>query len=300
MPVLKASIRLLTYIFVNTTDLPEFQRQISIPNIPKFSLSLITLAERQEDHGLQVSSSVDNCFRTESDISQILAMSSLTQLITLYPSLHRALQPQLSNLTLKHMDGSTPRPTSSELLETASSLYSVLHLTGGKVGATNHWRKSLDDTLAFSWEALSRVRATFSIQDESEHSQFKRKHWQNVECDADLQSFAPRTLTTNEDPLISIPLHIDRLRSGVHVLCDLLRWVDVFVWNSDTDPLTCQQLSNPESHFLSTGFHRSSLRDPITLWISGRYGLLSLIANNFGIHSLLIRTVDTSTEQSAC
>ena len=47
------------------------------------------------------------------------------------------------------------------MLKEASDLYSVLHYTGGKVGAANHWRKSVDDTLAFAWGALQNLRTTF-------------------------------------------------------------------------------------------------------------------------------------------
>lgn len=47
-------MRLLNYIFANTTDIPEFQRQISIPNVPKYSLALITLVNKNVDKDLQV------------------------------------------------------------------------------------------------------------------------------------------------------------------------------------------------------------------------------------------------------
>lgn len=135
-------------------------------------------------------------FVTNFDRLQLLVLNALTELIPLYPSLHRALQQQISALTLKCLNGSTPRPTSSDLLEAASSLYSVLHLTGGKVGGTSYWRKSLEDTLAFAWDAFHRLRSTFS---ESQSG------------------------PSNEDPLIYVPLNMDRMRVAVHVLCDLLR-----------------------------------------------------------------------------
>ena len=46
-------------------------------------------------------------------------------------------------------------------MEAASQLYSVLHHTGGKVGAATQWRKSMDDTIAFTWGALRGIRTTF-------------------------------------------------------------------------------------------------------------------------------------------
>lgn len=53
-PVLKASIRLIRCIFTGATDTPEFQRQISTPNVPKFSQALISITEKYEDTELKV------------------------------------------------------------------------------------------------------------------------------------------------------------------------------------------------------------------------------------------------------
>lgn len=95
-------------------------------------------------------------------IDQTRILETLTHLIPLYPTLHRALLSSLSNLALRYLNGSSPKPTTARLLEAASSLYSILHYTGGKVGAVNHWRKSVDDTLAFAWGAFQGLRTTFS------------------------------------------------------------------------------------------------------------------------------------------
>lgn len=56
VPVLKACIRLLRLIFTTATGIPEFQRQVSTPNVPKFSAALISLAEKHEDIELKVRS----------------------------------------------------------------------------------------------------------------------------------------------------------------------------------------------------------------------------------------------------
>lgn len=92
---------------------------------------------------------------------QLLALDSLTHLVPLYPTLHRSLHTSLSSLTLKFLNGSSPKPTPTPLVEAASRLYSTLHVTGGKVGASNLWRKSLDDTLAFAWGAFLNMRKTY-------------------------------------------------------------------------------------------------------------------------------------------
>ncbi|EPQ59104.1 hypothetical protein GLOTRDRAFT_103172 [Gloeophyllum trabeum ATCC 11539] len=145
LPNLKAAIRLLRYIFSGATDTPEFQRQLVTPNIPKYSQAIIALAEKQDDAVLK-----------------ILALNTLTMLVPLYPTLHKALHGSLSSLTLRFLNGTAPTPLSSDLVKAASRLYAVLHYTGGKVGAAGQWRKSLDDTLAFTWSALNRLLSTFS------------------------------------------------------------------------------------------------------------------------------------------
>lgn len=88
-------------------------------------------------------------------------METLMHLVPLYPTLHRVLLSSLSNLALRHLNGCSPKPTAPRLLRAASGLYSILHYTGGKVGAANQWRKSMDDTLAFAWGALQGLRTTF-------------------------------------------------------------------------------------------------------------------------------------------
>lgn len=47
-------MRLLCFVFTSTVDLSEFQRQVAIPNVPKFSSALISLAEKQADEELRV------------------------------------------------------------------------------------------------------------------------------------------------------------------------------------------------------------------------------------------------------
>lgn len=54
VPCLKASVRLLRHIFTTATDIPEFQRQLAAPSVPKFSLALIGLADKCEDQETRV------------------------------------------------------------------------------------------------------------------------------------------------------------------------------------------------------------------------------------------------------
>ena len=95
--------------------------------------------------------------------TQVVALEALAHLVPLYPTLHRAQLNALSSVALRYLNGSAPRPTSPALLEAASRLYAVLHHTGGKVGAATHWRKSVDETIAFAWGALHNLRTTFPV-----------------------------------------------------------------------------------------------------------------------------------------
>ena len=89
-------------------------------------------------------------------------IDTLAHIVSLYPSLCRPLHTALSNVALRHLNGSAPNPTSSTMLEACSRLYSALPHTGGKVGAAGLWRKALDDTIAFAWGAFLQLRTTYS------------------------------------------------------------------------------------------------------------------------------------------
>lgn len=54
-PVLKAAVRLLRVIFTTATDISEFQRQVSVPNVVKFTAVLLSLADSHIDAELKVS-----------------------------------------------------------------------------------------------------------------------------------------------------------------------------------------------------------------------------------------------------
>jgi hypothetical protein len=160
IPIIKSSVRLIRQLFSGATDIPEFQRQVATPNVPKFTNALASLAEKNLDMELTVRASLFG-HDTRLNRPQILVFTTLTRLIPLYPTLHRVQHSALSALSLKFLSGTAPQPTSISLMETASCLYSVLPLTGGKVGSISLWRKSMDDTLAFAWSAFLGLRSTF-------------------------------------------------------------------------------------------------------------------------------------------
>ncbi|KAJ7498714.1 rRNA processing/ribosome biogenesis-domain-containing protein [Mycena latifolia] len=184
-PILSASVRLLRVVFSAAADVPEFQRQVATPNVTKFTAALIQLAEKH----------VDVDFKT-------LILSTLTLLIPLYPTLHKTSHPALSRLCLSFLNGSPFKPPNTLLRSAASRLYAVLHFTGGKVGAANLWRKAIDDTLAFGWTSFLSLRSTFVV-------------------DGRVPQLPPGAAT--EEPLVAIPLNVDRLRCSILVFCDLLK-----------------------------------------------------------------------------
>lgn len=53
--VLKGSVHLCRCICSSATDLPEFQRQVAVPNVPKFIAAMIALLEADCDAELKVS-----------------------------------------------------------------------------------------------------------------------------------------------------------------------------------------------------------------------------------------------------
>ncbi|KAJ7721169.1 rRNA processing/ribosome biogenesis-domain-containing protein [Mycena maculata] len=184
-PIICASLRLLRVIFSAATDVPEFQRQVATPNVSKFTAALIPLAEKHVDVELK-----------------ILILSTLALIIPLYPTPHRTSHPALSTLCLGFLNGNPFKPPNKVLTSAASRLYAVLHFTGGKVGAANLWRKSVDDTLTFGWTSFLSLRSTFLV-------------------DGRLPTTQAGAAT--EEPLLSIPLNLDRLRLTIVVLCDLLK-----------------------------------------------------------------------------
>ncbi|KAL4265026.1 Pre-rRNA-processing protein RIX1 [Pleurotus pulmonarius] len=143
VPVAKAAIRLAVYIFMVCADVPEFQRQISTPNVAKFTSSLINLAEKSTSTELK-----NLCFDT------------LTNLTLQYPNLNRPSHAAMSSLTLKFLSGSFPAPIDQELMVASSRLFSVLHHTGGKVASATLWRSAVDSTLSFSWSSFTALRTT--------------------------------------------------------------------------------------------------------------------------------------------
>ncbi|KIL70209.1 hypothetical protein M378DRAFT_96610, partial [Amanita muscaria Koide BX008] len=185
VPVLKAAMRLMYKIFSGGMDTPEFQRQVCVPSVLKMTIAAVALAEKHGDIDFKA-----------------FVLDILAKIVYLYPNLHRASHQTLSSLALSYLDGSTPGPTDATILNMASELYVALHFTGGKVGAANYWRKSIEETLNFGWNAFLSLRTTFPVE---------------------VQNIPVPPRSSGDDPLITVPLNLDRLRCCVSVLGDLFR-----------------------------------------------------------------------------
>lgn len=184
LPLLKASIRYLRHVLSAATYVPELQRQLATPTVPKFSQALVSIVERAADYELKA-----------------LAMDTLKDMVVLYPSLNRALSSSITNVCHQILNGSAPQRTNKSLLHKAASLYAVLHYTGGKVGAANLWKKSVDETLQCLWTASMGLRTTFPVKNNP----------------------SPSNGPTCDDPVLAVALNLDRLQCCATALCSLLR-----------------------------------------------------------------------------
>ncbi|KAG2154981.1 rRNA processing/ribosome biogenesis-domain-containing protein [Suillus bovinus] len=184
LPLLKASIRYLRHVLSAATDMPELQRQVATPTVPKFSQVLVSIVEKAADYELKA-----------------LAMDTLKDMVILYPSLNRALSSSITSMCHKILNGSAPQRTNKLLLHNAAGLYAVLHYTGGKVGAANLWKKSVDETIQCLWSASMGLRTTFPAKNNP----------------------PPSSGLTCEDPALTVALNVDRLQCSVAALCSLLR-----------------------------------------------------------------------------
>lgn len=142
-------------------------------------------------------------------------METLTRLIRLYPTAHRVASTQLMNFTLHYLNGSPTTQGNVEVVNKAAELYATLPLTGGKVGGVNLWRKSLEETLVFAWDAFLALRTTFPAQG--------MLYSVGVNTNSRVVERQPQSPPPGTDPQLHIQLNVDRLSCAVaifnHLLC---------------------------------------------------------------------------------
>ncbi|KAG8901834.1 hypothetical protein FRC00_004232 [Tulasnella sp. 408] len=186
-PVYSMSIRLLFRIFSSATHMTEFQRQVSIPNVSRYALAMIALAEKEVSISLQAT-----------------ILETLHALISIYPSVQRTGQSSLQKLALRHVSGTFPSPTPPEILSSASKLLATLHVSSGKTASSASWKKTIEGALATAAESLSTLRTTFTSTPPVARSGLE----------------VPKL---PDDPMIAMPLALDRLRCMTSVVSALLQ-----------------------------------------------------------------------------
>ncbi len=77
----------------------------------------------------------------------------------------------------------------------------------------------MDETLAFGWDAVLSLRTTFPAQVHGMSKVFRSTCAHLIVGQHAQQSLA------SVDPVLAIPLNLDRLQCSVLILCDLLRYV---------------------------------------------------------------------------
>ena len=140
-------------------------------------------------------------------------------LAPLYATLHKTLHGRLSALCLRQISGSAGHPTDGSLARAASRLYSVLPVTGGKVGSTTLWRKSVDEVMALTWASLHSLRTTFR---KDGLTSYPVSNLSTEGSSASIIGPFRQHQSHQEDLIVSIPLNVDRLRYAVFALSSLL------------------------------------------------------------------------------
>ncbi|KAL4076160.1 rRNA processing/ribosome biogenesis-domain-containing protein [Scleroderma citrinum] len=195
-PTLKVSIRYLRLVLSVAMNHPEFQRQIAAPAVPKICAAMTLITE----------SLVDTDTTT-------LAIQTLSQLVTLYPSQLKASSSKLFTLCHRVFSGSSPQETDGHLLDATTELFSVLHYLAGKAGGASAWRSCLDNLLQSSWVAWAALRTTFP----------KSATYSSGNSPSNTENTTPYFGPLPGDPVIASANCLDRLRCNITAICALLR-----------------------------------------------------------------------------
>ncbi|THH12214.1 hypothetical protein EW145_g134 [Phellinidium pouzarii] len=236
--ILKAGIRLLSYIFTTTVNLAEFQRHVVTPNVPKLSSALISLIEKQAEGELKV-----------------LCLETLSIIVPSYPTLHRSLIAALSTLSLSFLNGSPTAPTPSSIVESASKLHACLHTIGGKVGGAALWRKGVDDAIAFCSTAVNALRTTYIADDQRLPSHadpliFISLNLDRLRCGVALLCHLLRATVSRP---VSVPV-----KSLVDLCVELIKVSEKSIQPHDFDPLLREMEASAVTSILELGCRLTS------------------------------------------
>ncbi|KAG8896569.1 hypothetical protein FRB99_008832 [Tulasnella sp. 403] len=186
IPIYKAAIHLLFSIFSTATHMTEFQRQVSTPNVAKFASSIVALVEKNQDRSLK-----------------IVVLDTLTALMSSYSSTMRPLVVPVHRFALRQLAGSFPNPTDDDVRKAAAKTLVSLHLAAGKTGSSAAWKKIADDAIGAATHCVQTLRSTFDEDIRLPNSTLE------------LASFP-------QDPIMSVPMSLDRLKCMVDLIQALL------------------------------------------------------------------------------
>lgn len=108
-------------------------------------------------------------------------------------------------------------------MSAAIQLHTALPLTGGKVGASVAWRKSVDSAVGTIWGLLGVLRRTYGDATRKPILKTSLSYANELHGVAPTTTPSPFTLSPlPEDPAVAAPLALDRLRCILKLLVRLL------------------------------------------------------------------------------
>ncbi|ORX59572.1 hypothetical protein DM01DRAFT_1405095 [Hesseltinella vesiculosa] len=128
----KAAINTLSYLFKYTHNMPELQREITQPNLPRFNHHLLGLAHRP------------GVFCT--------AIDALTTNMITFPTLSRSAGDNIQKLCLSQLDG--VQDLDAPTLEKVSACLVAIHHTTNRVSSAQHWRDTVLKLIGSYHQAL--------------------------------------------------------------------------------------------------------------------------------------------------
>ncbi|KAI8096725.1 rRNA processing/ribosome biogenesis-domain-containing protein [Halteromyces radiatus] len=130
----KAAIETLSYLFTFTSSKPELQREITIPNLPRFNQILLSLCKN--------------------DLRPVV-FSALKENIIHFPSQSRHIIDHCLKLCLSCLDGSGN--FDKDTILAACQCLAVLHHTGGKISNSDQWEETLNRLVGTIHACLNRL-----------------------------------------------------------------------------------------------------------------------------------------------
>ncbi|KAI8338002.1 rRNA processing/ribosome biogenesis-domain-containing protein [Chlamydoabsidia padenii] len=170
----KVAIETLSYLFSYTSNKPELQREITIPNLPRFNQLLLGLSK---DEGLLP-----------------VVLKALNNSIVHFPSQSRHIADQSLKLSLSCLDGRIN--IDKETILAACECLASLHHVTGKLNCSDHWKDIMLHLIGSVHGCLDRLFGT--IDEELELPELPPSY--------PLSDLSP-------DPIEAFPVILRRIRS---------------------------------------------------------------------------------------